>query len=279
MSKFPRLTGRWLAVLRCCSIGVTFSWTHAYAQIRLPIQVPSALSGAMNSKAPSQVTPTLNPKYGSKAEFLAAARRGEMIDYTNGSNANTAPILDSIENIVAKEYGTPIPYTRDTDCYRGTLRSELSEVLANVTETKARTRSNNPPDFISNKPSVSDVRDPMQGIRNVCHFGSYGHRMPVPAIDSLDHLLAEYAVATQAFVDAERTTRQQQYQEQLVRQQEEQRQQEAAEQEAQRQQDAALAKKRAEEKAAEQKRIDAERQRIEEEEKKAKEREAQQVSG
>jgi hypothetical protein len=234
----------------------------------------------MHSKPPpSQAAPTLNPKYGSKAEFLAAARRGELIDYTDAGSNQTAPILDSIEIIVAREYGTPIPYTRTTDCYRGSLRTQLSAVLENITKTKARTRSNTPPDFIRIEPSVSNGNDPMQGIRVVCRIGNYGHYLPVPAVDSLDHLLAEYAVATQAFVDAERTMRQQQYQEQLARQREEQLRQEAAAQEAQRQQDAALAKRRAEEKAAEQKRIDAERQRIEEEEKKAKEREAKQVSG
>lgn len=212
----------------------------------------------------------VEPLYKTKAEFIAAAQKGELLGLAGVTNTPMNVEADrltaSIAVILADEYQTGVPFDRSGDWCQMVFEANLVGLLARVTALYTMTLTDSPPDFtLRDTGQVASVRDSVSHDMifrpGSCTKKVLGTDQPYPMVESLKDLLRTYAATTKDVVEAKRAEKVQAYQ---VAQQ---RQQEA-------QQRAAADKAK-----AEQQRIDVERKRIDKEQQDQKARDDARVSG
>lgn len=258
-------TGLSVVLALLCSACVN---TPVIAPKRMADAPPAQLPGFTPAKPPAAPAAAERSLWGSKAEFLAAARKGdlsEMAQVTNFGDADFAPVLRSITHILRTDYKVP-PLPRDAGCdleYReGTKR-----FMRNVTLLHTTTLSEKAPTFFresSAEPAVQESIRTMERGSGNCDMQVLGKRVRHPYAQALTSLMQEYGQATKEYVEAERTRRKTAYAKEQA--------QVAAEQRAK-------ADAKAKRDAEEQERIDAERARVEAEQKRLRDQNKQRVGG
>ena len=214
---------------------------------------------------------SVEPLYKTKADFIAAAQRGEflglahmMINTPMGDEAVMQNrLIASIAVILADDYQTGVP--AGTWCETVMAQASMS-LLAQVTGLYTGTLTDTPPDFtLRDGDQVARAREEanrkMNHIATSCTRKVLGADQPYPMVEKLKDLVGAYAVVTKDLVAAKRAEKVQAYQAAQQRQQE------------------AQQKAAADKAKAEQQRIDAERKRIEKEQQDQKARDDARVSG
>jgi hypothetical protein len=233
---------------------------------------------AQPSTGPStQVEPGL---WKSKAEFLAAARNGDLIKINEVQfpGKESTPIVISIASILRTDYGVTLPFKEINQKAVDTLAGggcifvfdrDVGEALGSVAKLNAETLSDAPPDFY-NLPSDETIHGVgiSQRLGDACDITTLGARKLHPYKAALLKLTDEYGQATKEYVEAERTRRKNAYAEALAKEQAELK----ASADAQ-------AKKDADARVVEQQGIEAEHVRIEAEEKKREEQNKNRIGG
>lgn len=224
-------------------------------------------SGLTPSRAPArQVEPGL---WKSKAEFLAAARNGDLIAIDKvlfGGGKESVPIVVSIASILQTDYGVIMPFVEynpeemghGNDRCMYIFDSKVDYVLKTVTKMHALTLSNKAPDFYK-APSDQSIKDVELMVQNMQRGGDFcdpevlGVWKPHPYKAALLKLMDEYGQATKDYIEAERSSRKAAYVNAQTQQQA-----------AQKARDDAQAKQASDARIAEQQRIEAEeKQRVE----------------
>jgi hypothetical protein len=245
-----------------------------------PMANESLPSGLLPSAAPSRAAePVL---WATKAEFLAAARNGELIAIDGVVHTHEFdPVVVSIATILKTDYGVAFPFkdfrenSRNSDiqaCQRS-FEGNVGSALSNVTILHAKTLSDTSPDFYKD-PSKDAIRNVDYVVRDLNTSGGYcdlkilGVKKPHPFKAALLKLMDEYGQATKEYVETERGRRKIAYAD------------EQAQKQAQQKAIAdAQAKRAADARAVEQQRIDEERARIQNVQKKREKQEQNRVGG
>lgn len=231
-------------------------------------QRPAGLSpDAPPSQPPA---PTL---WTTKADFLAAARNGDMIGLNNASEKDLSMVVNSIAAILRGDYGVDLSFLDPQPQYQSNplsmcpfhFRDVVKRVVRDVTTMRA-TLSDTPPDFYQ-APGYDagrvdeDVKELGRVDNGYCDLKVLGTVKPNPYQAALLKLMGEYGQASKDYVDAERSRRQTAYADE-----------QKAKSEAQAKADAAS-------KAAEQHRIEADNARLKAEQDKQKAIDANRVGG
>ncbi|MBW8844020.1 MAG: hypothetical protein JF607_03475 [Burkholderiales bacterium] len=200
--------------------------------------------------------------------LLAATESGQFIALNRAGSEERKKLVASVQRVLMAEYKVP---AISPECYEiGGFAADVSGLLSDIGEVNAITLSDQPPDFTNTQVNrarlVSDIDRRLSSLqaprdRTHCDGESMGRMVPHPYKAALVRLAGDYAKATQAYVEAERTRRQTEYRETQARQQQEQQQ------------------RQAEARAAEQQRIDAEAARIKAEQEKRAKKEKSRVAG
>lgn len=230
---------------------------------------PAAVSVAdLVGGAPAAAPTTAALPWPTWQALLAATESGQFIALNRADSADRKRFIASVQRILNAEYKVP---AISAECYEiGGFAADVHGLLSDIAEVNAITLGTEPPDFTSTQSNrariVSDIDRRLASLqsprdRTHCDSDSMGRLVPHPYRAALVRLSGDYAKATQAYVEAERTRRKTEYREAVARQQQEQQQ------------------RQAEARAAEQKRIDAEAARIKAEQEKRAKKEKSRVAG
>lgn len=221
-------------------------------------------SGLTPSRAPArQVEPGL---WKSKAEFLAAARNGDLIAIDRvcfSCMKESTPIVVSIASILQTDYGVTMPFemihsvSPDAQCMFA-FNENVGYALKSITKMNANTLTNEAPDFYK-APANDSIKNVELMVQNMqrgtssCDPTVLGVWKPHPYKAALLKLMDEYGQATKDYIEAERSSRKAAYVNAQTQQQA-----------AQKARDDAQAKQASDARIAEQQRIEAEeKQRVE----------------
>ena len=234
-----------------------------------PASAPAAVSAAdLVGGSPAAAATTAALPWPTRQALLAATESGQFIALNRADSADRKRFIASVQRILNAEYKVP---SISAECYEiGGFAADVHGLLSDIAEVNAITLGTEPPDFTSTQGNrarlVGDIDRRLASLqsprdRTHCDSDSMGRLVPHPYKAALVRLAGDYAKATQAYVEAERTRRQTEYREAVARQQQEQQQ------------------RQAEARAAEQQRIDAEAARIKAEQEKRAKKEKSRVAG
>lgn len=234
-----------------------------------PASAPAAVSAAdLVGGSPAAAATTAALPWPTRQALLAATESGQFIALNRADSADRKRFVASVQRILNAEYKVP---AISVECYEiGGFAADVHGLLSDIAEVNAITLGTEPPDFTSAQGNrariVSDIDRRLASLqsprdRTHCDSDNMGRLVPHPYKAALVRLAGDYAKATQAYVEAERTRRQTEYREAVARQQQEQQQ------------------RQAEARAAEQQRIDAEAARIKAEQEKRAKKDKSRVAG
>lgn len=201
--------------------------------------------------------------------LLKAARAGDLAGFYRASAEDRKKVVGSVQRILMVEYKVP-PISQN--CYEnGFFASDVAALLGDLTAVHVITLGDQPPEFTSTNvagrdhltDSINRSLARLQNPRNrtQCDDEVMGKIVSHPYKVALVSLAGDYAKATQAYVEGERTRRKSEYQEAMAQQQEQERQRQATAS------------------AAEQQRIDADAARVRLEEQKRAKKEKARIGG
>lgn len=230
---------------------------------------PAGVSAAdLVGGAPTPAGITATTPWPTRQALLAATEAGQFIALNRADSADRKQFVASVQRILNAEYKVP---AISAECYEiGGFPSDVYFLLSDIAEANAITLGTEPPEFTNTQGNrariVGEIDRRLASLqtprdRTHCDGENMGRMVPHPYRAALVRLAGDYAKATQAYVEGERTRRQTEYREAVARQQQEQQQ------------------RQAEARAAEQARIDAEAARIKAEQEKRAKKEKSRVAG
>jgi len=206
--------------------------------------------------------------YPTRKLLLKAARAGELAGFYRASAEDSKKVVASVKRILMAEYKVP-PISQN--CYEnGFFASDVAVLLGDITAVHVITLSDQPPEFTNTSVNRDNYTDSinkrlarLQNPRDRTHCDDevMGKVVSHPYKVALVSLAGDYAKATQAYVEGERTRRKSEYREAVAQQQEQERQRQATAS------------------AAEQQRIDAEAARVRLEEQRRAKKEKARIGG
>lgn len=172
-----------------------------------------------NTPMPPSDTTLGGLAFASKAEFLEATAKGQMLGYDKAhidySDPEAVKVLNTIATILEREYRTPVPDWNQRNknvssraaiqCEVSAVKGAMNSALRSVTRAKLGTLTDRPPSFMREAAVNHDGLDShLRQMRDYCTSTALGTKAPLPFVESFVQLLTEYADATQKAVDAKR---------------------------------------------------------------------------